>query len=293
VAYNARPTIRRLILGGMLKQAREANGVKIDTVVEALGVSRPVVYRQEGGIAPVYDEQIHTLVSLYSITDQNRIDKWLRWAKKSRDKGPWVSSGGTLGPTFEDYREAEWLAEELRVWEPCVIPGLLQTKEYSQAIIGTDATVHPADSGRQAELLKLREERKQILGRTDPLPPRFWAIVGEAAVRTPPVPGDRISHREQLQHLLNLGETQAKIQILPMEAGLHTGLSGAFSLLTLDDSVDMVFREGYGDGVFLDEPEHVRSYRVRYEALQVQALAPADSRRYLHDVLKELGDENR
>ncbi|MGA5598495.1 DUF5753 domain-containing protein, partial [Streptomyces cellulosae] len=154
-----------------------------------------------------------------------------------------------------------------------------------------DATVHPADSARQAELLKLRELRKGLLLRDQPLPPRLWMVFGEAAIRTPPVPGDRASHREQVEHLLRVSEAQrATIQVLPWAAGLHPGLSGSFNIMTFDVNVDMVFREGYGDGSFVDDDERVRSYRVRYESLQGQALSPADTRGYLHRVLDEIGD---
>lgn len=288
MAYNARPTIRRLILGNMLKRARLAAGVKVEAVKEALGLSVPAIYRHEAGIAAVSVDLVPRYAELYGVTDEEEIDRWLKWAKVAKQKGPWTTLDNTPGPTFGDYASAEWLCEGMRIFEPDVIHGLFQTTEYSQAVISTDATVHPADSSRQADLLKLREARKNLLQREKPLPPRIWAILGEAAVMTPPRPGDKRAHADQIQHLLNLGETQAQIQVLPMDTGLHSGLSGSFSILTFDVEVDMVFREGYGDGSFIDDEKRVRSYRVRYESLQGQALSPADSRRYLHKVRREL-----
>lgn len=290
MAYNARPTIRRLILGNMLKRARLAAGVKVEAVKEELGLSVPAIYRHEAGIAAVSVDLVPRYAALYQVDDEAEVAKWLKWARVAKQKGPWTTFDSTPGPTYEDYADAESLCEGLRVYEPDVVHGLLQTREYSRAVISTDATVHPADSTRQADLLKLREVRKEILQRADPLPPRIWAVLGEAAILTPPTLGGREAHREQIEHLLNLGKTQAKIQILPMDTGLHTGLSGSFSILTFDVNVDMVFREGYGDGTFLDDDEKVRSYRVRYEALQSQALSTADSRRYLHKVRRQLAD---
>ncbi|MEV5567974.1 DUF5753 domain-containing protein [Streptomyces sp. NPDC052196] len=138
--------------------------------------------------------------------------------------------------------------------------------------------------------MRLREARKAILSRTDPLPPRLWFILGEAAILTPPVPTNTTTHVDQIRRLLDVGETAVTIQILPMDTGLHTGLAGSFTLLTLDDGVDLIFREGYhGDGSFGDDPERVRSYRARYEQLIGQALSPAESRRYLHGLLQKLG----
>jgi AcrR family transcriptional regulator len=275
----------------MLKRARLKAKVKVEAVTKETGVAVPTVYRHEGGITAVKESLVHDYAKLYGVTDPDEVLKWVKWARKAKQKGPWATSGTILGPTYEDYADAESLCVEMRVYELGVIHGLLQTKAYSQAVIDTDATVHPADSARQADLLKLREMRKEILYRDHPLPPRIWAVLGEAAIQTPPDPTDSKTHREQIEHLLKMGETQqATIQILPMDTGLHTGLSGSFSILTFDVNVDMVFREGYGDGSFLDDEERVRSYRVRYEALQGQALSPADSRRYLHKVHKQLAD---
>jgi transcriptional regulator with XRE-family HTH domain len=293
VAYKARRTIRKTILGNMLQRAREAAEVKVEAVVEATGMSRPVVYRQEDGIAPVPVDAIPQLAKLYGVTDPGVIAKWTRWANVSASKGVWGPYGSKLGPTFEDYADVESLAVEIRAYEPIVIHGLLQTKGYSEEAVKASASVRPgptpSEHQEEEDRLKLRQARKEILTRQDPAAPRLWVILGEAAVLTPPSTTDKKMHHEQIQHLLNLGETSASIQILPLDTGLHTGLSGSFSLLTLDDNVDMVFREGYGDGSFSDDEDRVRTYRARYERLQSQALSIADSRRYLHELLKKLG----
>jgi hypothetical protein len=187
----------------------------------------------------------------------------------------------------------ESLAREIRAFEPVVIHGLLQTKAYSEeAIRASDtALTGPAVEGCvERDRMKLREARKAILERVEPAPPRLWVVLGEAAVLTPPSVTNKAAHPDQDRRLLDLGEMAATIQVLPMETGLHTGLAGSFSLLTLDDNIDIIFREGYhGDGSFSDDPDRVRSYRARYEQLISQALSPAETRRYLHGLLKNLG----
>ncbi|QDN94929.1 helix-turn-helix domain-containing protein (plasmid) [Streptomyces sp. RLB1-9] len=295
VAYKARQTLRRTILGNMLRRAREAADVEVKTVVQATGMSQPVVYRQEDGIAPVPVEKIPALAELYEVTDPETIAKWTKWAEISATKGPWGPYGNSLGPSFEDYADVESLAREIRAFEPVVIHGLLQTKAYSEeAIRASDTAITgprpPAEGGVETDRMKLREARKTILDRVEPAPPRLWVILGEAAVLTPPSVTNKTAHPDQVRHLLDQGEMAATIQVLPMETGLHTGLAGSFSLLTLDDNIDMIFREGYhGDGSFSDDPDRVRSYRARYEQLISQALSPAETRRYLHGLLKKLG----
>jgi hypothetical protein len=44
---------------------------------------------------------------------------------------------GAAGPVptwFEDWLEAEAEAQELQVWSPMLVPGLLQTAEYARAL---------------------------------------------------------------------------------------------------------------------------------------------------------------
>jgi transcriptional regulator with XRE-family HTH domain len=295
VAYKARRTIRRAILGNMLKRAREAARVEVEDVVKALGISRPVAYRQEDGIAPVPADKIPELAKLYGVSDPDVIATWLKWAEISATKGPWGPYDNSLGPSFGDYADVESLAREIRAFEPVVIHGLLQTKTYSEEAIRTSETALTGprtadDDGARADRMKLREARKGILERQDPPPPRLWVVLGESAVLTPPSVTDKTAHPDQVRQLLDLGETAATIQILPMESGLHTGLAGSFSVLTLDDNIDMIFREGYhGDGSFSDDPDRVRSYRARYEQLIGQALSPTETRRYLHGLLKKVG----
>lgn len=285
MAYNARPTIRRKILGEKLAKAREAKGFSVDYVAKQADTTPSSIYRQESGHTAVKPTSIGFFTKLYGIDDPAEIARWTEWARKAKERGPWAASGSTVGPTYRDYADAEDMAEELRTWELAVIPGLLQTASYSEKVIESGSLVRP---GQQPDIpldgmLALRESRKKILTRH--AMPRVWAVISEAAVMMPP--GSTEAHKEQLQHLLNLGETTVTIQVLPLKTGPHAGLSGAFSIITFD-SLSIVHREGYGDGSFVDDGEQVRTYQARYERLQSQALSIKDTRQYLHQTLATL-----
>jgi transcriptional regulator with XRE-family HTH domain len=272
----------------MLKLARDEAGLTAKEVADKIGLSVPTIYRNESGHTAVKKGMIGAYCRIYGISDSRQIERMEEWATRAKERAP-LGVASRLGPTYTDYADAESMATALRTWEPYVIPGLLQTARTSEEAIRRGNLAQPGqplvDPGVIEGHLALRETRKKLLQTEHP--PQVWAIIGEAAVLTPPAEGDVEAHREQIQHLLNLGETRASIQILPLASGLHAGMSGSFTLLTVVD-VELTFREGYGDGTFFEDEEQVSMYRARYDRLQSQALSVPDSRRYLHNFLSRL-----
>jgi transcriptional regulator with XRE-family HTH domain len=272
----------------MLKKARDEAGLTAREVRDALDISQATLYRYESGHTAVKKALVAPLCKLYGVKDGQQVARMEEWAVRAKERTP-LGVASTVGPTYTDFADAESMSTALRMWEPCVIPGLLQTARTSEEVIGKGMLERPGQPLVDPDVvtghLALRESRKRLLQVEQP--PHAWAIIGEAAIRTPPAEGDVKAHREQIQHLLNLGETRASIQILPLSSGMHAGLSGAFTLLTVVD-VELAFREGYGDGIFVEEDEHVSMYRARYDRLLSQALPVTESRRYLHDFLNTL-----
>jgi hypothetical protein len=102
-------------------------------------------------------------------------------------------------------------AARIHEWEMRGIPGLLQTRSYTCAVI---RTCRPYDSGDELERdAAARVERQNILMRDDP--PTRWVVLSEGVLRQA-VGGVRVM-REQLDHLLSLAEAQGIVlQILPL-----------------------------------------------------------------------------
>lgn len=295
MVYNTRPTVRKRLLGAKLKRARIAAGLSVEAVAEHEGSAPASVYRKENGFTAVHPSSIDFYAKLYRpkfdegdpdavARWDTEVERWREWARRSKDRGPWAASGAIVGPTYVDYADAESLADELRTWQPLVIPGLLQTRRYSEEVLRAGTPVHPGSSSSVEDLVEFRERRKEMsLARETPL--RIWAVIGEAAISTPV--GSKEDQKDQLQHLLNLGETLVRIQVLRFGSGPHTGLSGSFNLLSYG-SDSILFREGNNDGSFNDDEGQVRAYQARYELLQADALSMPASRRYLHETLSKI-----
>jgi transcriptional regulator with XRE-family HTH domain len=283
--YRGVTTIRKRLAGGQLRRLREACGMTADEVADKLGVSRHTVRRQEAGQTAVSVADVEAYMRVYQVKDEAVVSRLTDLAKHGRVRGWWSAYDATVGPTAADIADAEDLATGIKSWQPLSVPGLLQTREYSEAVIGVRrGLLGDTEDSPTAERLELRERRKEILLRDNP--PQIWAIIGEAAILTQV--GSRAVMDGQRQHLLELAERpNISMQILPFSAGAHAGMSGAFVVMSFDETLDggIVYVENSGGEAFNDDPAEVRQRVDRFAHLQAQGLSIAETRRYLQDAI--------
>ena len=158
--------------------------------------------------------------------------------------------------------------------EAQVVPGLLQTAEYTSAIMQAElADDRPEIIGQRVQV---RMARQAVLTRNPP--PELWAVMDEDVVRRPI--GGRDVLRRQLLRLAEVSERpNVTLQILPFGVGAHRGLSGSFIVLGFPDGTDesLVYCEGLTGGVFRNRPEEFRQYLMSFESLRAAALSPKES----------------
>ncbi|MGO4458667.1 helix-turn-helix domain-containing protein [Streptomyces sp. M-16] len=271
------PTVSRRRLGSELRRLREISGMTTQQVAERLLISQPKISLLENGRRLAKPRDVRDLCGLYGVQDQRCVDHLMQLSRESGQQGWWNSYGDIpYGP----YIGLEAEAASIRLYEPLVIPGLLQTPAYARAVIaGTIPHVTAEQAGAR---LQVRLRRQDRLGAPrDPL--RLWAVLDESALRR--VVGSREVMREQLDHLTRLGaRPHITMQVLPHRAGAHPGVSGQFSLLEFADAADMsvVYLERFTSDVYLEKRSDVRLYRDMYAHLQARALSP-DSTRHLID----------
>src|SRR5262249_14551798 len=115
-------------------------------------------------------------------------------------------------------------ASIIRQFEPLVMPGLLQTEEYTRAVLN----LHEIPADKADLYVASRRERQELLDREDP--PEFFFIIDESVLLRS-IGGKSVMQR-QLQHLLRLARyPRVTIQVLPFSIGVHPGLRGPFVLL--------------------------------------------------------------
>jgi transcriptional regulator with XRE-family HTH domain len=179
---------------------------------------------------------------------------------------------------FQPYAEMESKAAFISSFQAQLVDGLLQTKGYARAVLGA------RDEGDLDGKVAARLDRQRGLEREQP--PVLWVVLSEAVLHQEI--GSREVMREQLAHLLAMQKRRwLEIQVLPFEAGAHTGLMGSFNLLRFEKDPDIVYTEDFVQGHMTANPEAVREGSVRYDHLQAAALSVDDSAALIARVMEE------
>jgi transcriptional regulator with XRE-family HTH domain len=282
VASNVNPTVRRRRLGQELRKLREAKGMTAEEVAERLLVSQSKISRLENGRRSISQRDVRDLCGVYEVGDQRVVDSLMQMAKDSRQQGWWHAFGDI---PYSVYIGLETDAESLRVYEPQIITGLLQTRSYAEAIIrGGSPETSEAEIDKRVQVRLRRQDR--ITAENDPL--RLWVVLDEASLRR--VVGSKQVMREQLEHVAEMSQLpHITVQVLPFEVGAHPGLNGQYSILEFADAADssVVYIEGVTSDLYLEKASDVQKYTVMYEHLRAQALNVEQSLRRIEDVAKE------
>ncbi|WP_338677118.1 helix-turn-helix transcriptional regulator [Streptomyces sp. SCSIO 30461] len=160
--------------------------------------------------------------------------------------------------------------------------GLLQTKEYASALIGTRRPGHAPDEVQR--LVEARMARHSIFER---LPAPALSFVQEEVTLRRPI-GGRMVLRRQLEHLLELGRLRnVEIQVMPTDRDDHAGMAGAMQVLKFRDGTAVGRAEGVFNSRPVSEPKQLRIIELRCGIIQAQALSPRESLAFIEQVLGE------
>ncbi|MEV8528229.1 MULTISPECIES: helix-turn-helix domain-containing protein [unclassified Streptomyces] len=282
MASNVNPTVRRRRLGQELRRLRELKGMTAEEVAERLLVSQSKISRLENGRRSISQRDVRDLCGVYEVDDHRIVDSLMQMAKDSRQQGWWHAFGDI---PYSVYIGLETDAASLRVYDPQVVPGLLQTRQYAESLIaGALPETAPTDVEKRVSVRVRRQERVQA--QDNPL--RLWVVIDEAALRR--VIGDRQLMIEQLEHLIQQSQLpHVTVQVLPFSMGAHPGINGQYAILEFPDASDssVVYIEGVTSDLYLEKANDVQKYSVMYEHLRAQALNVDQTREFITEIAKE------
>ncbi|MFK3982627.1 helix-turn-helix domain-containing protein [Micromonospora sp. NPDC050397] len=282
-------SVPRRQLGRLLRQARETAGLSLETAAKEQEWSRATMYRVEGGYNAVRKSDVISMCRLYSVSPE-MTEAMIGLAVESKAKGWWHAYGDAIPGWFDLYLGLEAAASRLRHFQPTSVPGLLQTRRYAEALLGSHPGIPDHEVGR---LVEVRMERQQLLQRRSPVPPQLDVFLSEDPLRRS-VPG----MSQQLTHLIAAGERRrVSIRVVPTTARLSYVLtSGAFIILDFPavgvraPEPTTVYCEALTGALYLDKPAEVAAYDAAWDALDELALDPGQSADLIAKIAKEVED---
>ncbi|CAM5547166.1 helix-turn-helix domain-containing protein [Streptomyces avidinii] len=278
-----RPTVRSRRLGAALRRHREAAGLDQATAAAAILRSVSKVSRLEGGQSTASALEVRTLLNCYGVDDPDERARLEGWAKSSNQRGWWLDYQETLRSGYTDHITLENDATYIRSWQPALIPGLLQTTEYAEAVIASAPTFIEAE--RAARLVQVRQERqKRIYEGTT----QFAAVIWEPAI-TSMASTPAIAH-PQWRLLLEAGERHnVTVQMLPASASRAAGIAGPFVSFSfgVEPTVEAVAVENLPNTSVIEAPDDLALYVNVFDRLRSTALSPEQTAERIRLLLKD------
>jgi transcriptional regulator with XRE-family HTH domain len=278
-----KPTLRAQWLGQSLRELRDATGMTLVRAGEFLQRNAATVSRFESGEYPIRRPDLMALLDLYGVSERHKRDGLLRLSEDVWQKGWWDGYELDVERQFVDFVWLESRATAIRSFDPLLVTGLLQTREYAEAVI--TAAEWDAEPAQITRWVQLRLDRQAVLHRE--APPRCTVIIDEFVLRRE-IGGPGVL-RGQLVHLLAAAELpHVDLRVLPASLGAHASPNGNFLVFTIaEPDLDVGYAETLGGAVYVEPPDSERFVRV-YNRLLDSALGPAESAELIRAIGEDL-----
>jgi transcriptional regulator with XRE-family HTH domain len=276
------PVGARRRLGAELRRLRTKSGLTLDQVADQMTCSTSKISRLETGKGIPKAPDVRELMRIYKVTSDEERDLLLRLVHEGREHGWWERLTEGVHPErfFLDapdrYTSLESAASGVSSFEPAVLHGLLQTPEYTRALMGVVLPHHEVHEIER--LVELRQQRQLALVERDP-PLHLHAVIDEAVlhrgVGTPAVMTAQLRAIVEHSTLPNV-----TVQVMPFEQGFHRAHVGSFVIIEFPPEAgsDVVFIEGHGRDTYLESASDVDVYKDVFRDVVDRAHDPQTSR---------------
>lgn len=242
----------------------------------------------EGGQRPLHDEDLTRLLELYKVPRQAWA-KYLAASAIARKTEWWdYDLQHSIEKQLRTYTGFEQAASELSTFQTNIFHGLLQTPEYTAALL-RQRPLEPVGPALVEHLVQHRGRRQEVLRHpTDPL--RVHMVVLEQAL-TQQVGDDEVM-RAQLDHVVRTATTydNVTVQVVPDEQPVTFAANyGHFTVLAFppDRGTGVVFIEHMASATFMESMDDLNRYSALFEQLCGLALTPDESLQKIRTIYKE------
>lgn len=284
MAVGSPPTVRRRQLGRELRKLREDAGLHIDQLAEQLRCSSSRISRIETARIRIAPGTVHEILDVLGV-DGERRRRLVTLARQAEAPGWWQEYTDVLTYEYATYIALESEASSLRIFEPSIVHGLLQTDEYAAAML----TKGPATHGDVSSKLAARMARQAAaLGQSDRLALRV--VLDEAAIRR--MVGGPGVMRRQLSHLIDLSHRpNVHLQVLPFSAGAPPSATGPFTIVDFPDPAEtsVVYMENFAGDLYVERTAVIETFAAVFHQLTADAMSVEDSLTLIERLGRKLG----
>jgi transcriptional regulator with XRE-family HTH domain len=256
-------------LGAALRRAREERGWKMREFAAEIGRDPGVLSRWETGERTPRPEQVAQILTALGINGEHYEE--IVALSYGTDAPLWVAASlPEQRQQLAAYIDYEQKAKTITEVCPLLVPGLLQTRAYTEAMMSS-AGIEPGDAATRVDI---RMSRRDVLRRPNPL--QFLALVGEGVLRQS-IGGPDVMV-EQFRHLLDMSRyPNVDLRVIPYDGGWSPPLESQFSLIEPEGGIPVVHVEIRDSALFLHGEYAVNAYRKAVDTVLGVALGPQDS----------------
>jgi hypothetical protein len=278
-AYGA--TVAKRRLARRLTELRRASGHTANHVCDLLDWGRGKVGRFEANHwkRPEMSD-IRDLLRVYGVDDDERAELEAL-AMKARVKPWWRDYADVFENEFAGFEND---AVQIRICMPLLVPGLLQTRDYAEAVL----RVAPKPPTWRERATEARMRRQQILDRPDGTAPKLIAVITEASLMYRW--GTKSERRDQIEYLVKVAASpNLELRIQRFADGPHRGLWSMIDIFDFEgDEPSVVYLESDTAIQEVTADDDVMAYVEGFSRSRDSALEPADTTQYLKYLAEQL-----
>jgi transcriptional regulator with XRE-family HTH domain len=282
------PTVRGRRLAAELRRLRERSGLTGEEVAARLGWSGSKVSRIELHRIGIKQPDLRKLLDLYGVGEPHR-SELQALARESSQKSWLEKVTASFPPEQANYLQVEAEARCAWTWEPLVVPGLLQTAEYAEAVMQGWQSMFALPPMETERRVRARLIRQQLLTKEPPL--ELMVVIDESVLHRKF--GDNTVMREQLNHLIELSQLPSiRVRVLPLAANHLIGCGAFYGLqfpqvhdVPLHDTVAVEHLLGT---YYIEDEEDTYRFRVTFDRLMAESLSAGESRGLIARAAREI-----
>ncbi|WP_405132800.1 helix-turn-helix domain-containing protein [Nocardia sp. NBC_01388] len=284
-------TLPRRQLGRFLREAREEAGFTVEQAAVLMEWNKSTLSRLERGLTEkVRVRDVLGLCEVFGLGEvKTAAAKSL--AEQTPAKSWWHAYADLIPANVNLFVGLEAGATVLTLFQPLIVPGLLQTADYARAL---DRTYFPDDTDAELDRrVELRTRRQNVILRQRH-PAQAVVVLHESVLRT--VVGSRHVVAAQLRHIANLGTREnIEVRVLPFRAGFPLGMPlTPFTIFQFGRDArgklsepTVVFAESFAGAMYFERQTEVRLYREALDTVQRATLDIRPSRDLIREVARE------